>query len=128
MKRASKKYVLELPDLRAYVKLVTENKMSVHEVCRRLRISASTYYKKVRELADQDSLMERPEAPNETIRISINPKDLRTYEQLVAENRISVDEICRRLNIKKPTYLRKLRNLSKLDIKEENQEGLLFWD
>lgn len=53
MKRGSKKYVLEMPDFRAYVKLVAEDRMTVGEVCRRVNISRSSYYRLSKELDKQ---------------------------------------------------------------------------
>lgn len=41
----------ELSDLDAYIKLVANKSMSVAEVCRKLNISRTTYYRKARELA-----------------------------------------------------------------------------
>ena len=41
----------ELADLDAYIKLVAKKSISVAEVCRKLNISRTTYYRKARELA-----------------------------------------------------------------------------
>lgn len=122
MGKRSKKKVLELLDLRAYMKLVAENKMTVYEVCSRLNISRSTY-KRATESAKQDGLMEAAEAPNNQVRIPKNPLDLRAYAELVAENRISVNEVCRRLNIGRSTYYRWSREMAKTAIEGESEES-----
>ncbi|MDD4752925.1 MAG: recombinase family protein [Desulfitobacteriaceae bacterium] len=41
----------ELTDLRAYMKLVEKNEISVKEVCSRLNIGRTTYYRRTKELA-----------------------------------------------------------------------------
>ena len=46
--------------------------------------------------------------------------------ELVAENRISVAEVCRRLNIKMSTYYTKSRKLAKMAIEEGSEEGRIM--
>lgn len=56
----------ELSDLRAYMKLVEKNEMSVTEVCRKLNIGRTTYYRRCKQL--NESISEGlEEEENETI-------------------------------------------------------------
>lgn len=45
----------ELTDLKAYMKLVEKNEMSVTEVCRKLNIGRTTYYRRCRHLEESIS-------------------------------------------------------------------------
>lgn len=55
----------ELADLRAYMKLVEKNEMSVTEVCRKLNIGRTTYYRRCRQL--EESIAEGEDMENETV-------------------------------------------------------------
>lgn len=56
----------ELTDLRAYMKLVEKNEMSVTQVCKKLNIGRTTYYRRCRQL--EESISEGGEvAEDETV-------------------------------------------------------------
>lgn len=56
----------ELADLRAYMKLVEKNEMTVTEVCRKLNIGRTTYYRRCKQL--EETITERLEdGENETV-------------------------------------------------------------
>lgn len=95
-RKADTKYTRLEEELLSYFKLVEKKEISVDEVCKRLGIGRSTYYRYWNRLVYHE-IKER------------HPEQFDYYESMVKLGKISVAESCRRMNIGITTYY-KMRN------------------
>ena len=91
-----------IEDIEEYYKQVKDGKVTVDEVCEKLGIGKSTFYRNLRRMGDI-----KPK-PRKVTHI----EKFAEYEELVKAGKISVAESCRQMNIAVSTYyeLRKRDN------------------
>ena len=91
-----------IEDIEEYYKQVKDGKVTVDEVCEKLGIGKSTFYRNLRRMGD---IKLKPQKMTHTEKFA-------EYEELVKAGKISVAESCRQMNIAVSTYyeLRKRAN------------------
>lgn len=66
------------------------------------------------EISDNKGLMDRTDAPNDKGRIPRELVDLRAYVKLVERNEMTVTDVCKKLNIGRTTYYRRVKQLKEM--------------